>query len=197
MKWIRRLGERSGGSDLLHDLLDLIENRMLVTDPERRIDSRGVRHELEAMAARFRHDPSYGQIFSANRALPLIKVSGDIDGSSVQQAESDKGRLLPEVKCKAQELDLAADNHTKPDTEVNRDTNTASPTTLPHMRIVYSQPDISLFRQILDISRRWVENQLGTAIDWWPLPALAPVLAETEVLLVWEVCVTCIDDLWR
>ncbi|KAK4159556.1 hypothetical protein QBC43DRAFT_327074 [Cladorrhinum sp. PSN259] len=179
-KWIRRLGERSGGSNLLHDLLELIENRMLVTDPERRIDSWGVRYELEAMAAKFRHDPSYGQIFSANRALPLIKVSRDIDGFSAQQAESDKGRLLPEEKCKAQELDLAADNHTKPDTKVNRDTYAAS------LRIVYSQPDISLSRQILDISRRWMEKQLDTAIDWWPLPALAPVLAETEVLLVWE-----------
>ncbi|KAK4160905.1 hypothetical protein QBC43DRAFT_303495 [Cladorrhinum sp. PSN259] len=44
----------------------------------------------------------------------------------------------------------------------------------------------SLTRRCLDVPRRWVEKQLGTSIDWWPLPGILPVPRDGDVKLIWE-----------
>ncbi|KAK3995193.1 kinase-like domain-containing protein, partial [Cladorrhinum sp. PSN332] len=158
IKWIKRLREHPRCSDVLSDLIDLIEYRMLVTDPGQRIDSRSFSTELGAMAARLLRNPEYGQSPRPTEQEEASSTSGDVNAKAQVQ---DSWKSHPE---------------------------TPIPTYAPlaNMRIMYGQPSCWPFRRIFDGLRRWAEQGLNTKVDWWPLPAIHPELAATEVMLIWE-----------
>jgi hypothetical protein len=57
--WIKALHDHPRCSGLFHDLLDLISERMLSVEPDKRISSKQLNEELSRMVEKATRDPSY------------------------------------------------------------------------------------------------------------------------------------------